>query len=213
MERVGEKNRAQLSSLSASRKEEKLTFLDLTVQPRKIITSPTWSGVESENRRYSAFVINLRNEFHFSTLTGRAHFYLDHDWMLAFGEGLPIFRPPLNMEALGSIRVGQQTGKTIVLNYLSPHSKWSIHSTYAETLIMLTLFRGGNAIWINNEDAASVEIKDNDWVECFNVNGVTVARAVISHRIPVGKAFMYHAQERLYSPRIQKSPVSHRRDA
>ena len=32
------------------------------------------------------------------------------------------------------------------------------------------------------------------------MNGVTVARAVVSHRIPVGKAFMYHAQERLIVP-------------
>ncbi|MFA6222757.1 MAG: nitrate reductase subunit alpha [Desulfomonilaceae bacterium] len=190
----------KLAHLSAGREEEKLTFSDLTVQPRKIMTSPTWSGVESENRRYSAFVINYEERVPFRTLTGRAHFYLDHEWMLAFGEGLPIFRPPLNMDALGSVRLDQRASKTIVLNYISPHSKWSIHSTYAETLIMLTLFRGGATIWMNNEDATSVDIKDNDWVECFNVNGLTVARAVVSHRIPVGKAFMYHAQERLIVP-------------
>ena len=191
----------KLAHLSSGREEEKLTFFDLTVQPRKIITSPTWSGVESENRRYSAFVINCEERLPFCTLTGRAHFYLDHEWMLSFGEGLPVFRPPLDMEALGAVPVDQQRdSKSIILNYISPHSKWSIHSTYAETLIMLTLFRGGNAIWMNNEDATSVEVKDNDWVECFNVNGVTVARAVVSHRIPVGKAFMYHAQERLIVP-------------
>jgi nitrate reductase alpha subunit len=62
---------------------------------------------------------------------------------------------------------------------------------------MLTLFRGGEAIWINNDDAANLGVKDNDWLECFNVNGVVMAKAVVSHRIPPGKAFMYHAQERL----------------
>ncbi|MEH7662996.1 molybdopterin dinucleotide binding domain-containing protein, partial [Bacillus velezensis] len=40
------------------------------------------------------------------------------------------------------------------------------------------------------------DIKDNDWIECFNRNGVVVARAVLSHRIPKGMAFMHHAQDR-----------------
>jgi nitrate reductase alpha subunit len=88
-------------------------------------------------------------------------------------------------------------GKEIILNYLTPHSKWSIHSTYADTLIMLTLFRGGEAIWISEEDAKKIDVKDNEWLECFNVNGVVMAKAVVSPRIPEGNAFMYHAQERL----------------
>ena len=49
--------------------------------------------------------------------------------------------------------------KDLVLNYLTPHSKWSIHSTYSDTLTMLTLFRGGEAIWINNEDARNWKSK------------------------------------------------------
>jgi nitrate reductase alpha subunit len=61
---------------------------------------------------------------------------------------------------------------------------------------MLTLFRGGPTIWINNEDAEEGDIKDNDWIECFNRHGVVVARAVVSHRIPRGNVFMYHAQDR-----------------
>ncbi|MDZ7582190.1 MAG: molybdopterin dinucleotide binding domain-containing protein [Deltaproteobacteria bacterium] len=174
------------------------SFDDLTAQPRKIITSPVWSGIESEERRYSPFVINIEEKVPFRTLTGRAQFYLDHPWMRDFGEGLPLFRPPLDMAALGVDR--RQTAmprRELVLNYLTPHSKWSIHSTYSDTLTMLTLFRGGEAIWINNEDAATLGVKDNDWLECFNVNGVVMAKAVVSPRIPPGKAFMYHAQERL----------------
>ncbi len=178
---------------------ESLRFADIDAQPRKVLTSPTWSGVESEGRSYSPFVINIEEKIPFRTLTGRAQFYQDHEWMLAFGEGLPVFRPPLDMVLLGSTRTGQVpgNGKELVLNYLTPHSKWSIHSTYSDILTLLTLFRGGEAIWINNEDAAAIEVSDNDWLECFNVNGVVVAKAVVSHRIPRGKAFMYHAQERL----------------
>jgi len=158
-----------------------------------------WSGIEAEHRTYSPFVINIENKIPFRTLTGPAQFYLDHEWMLTFGEALPIFRPPLDAKSLGSMQFKHpdKSSKELVLNYLTPHSKWSIHSTYSDTLIMLTLFRGGEAIWINNEDAESIDVKDNDWVECYNANGVLMAKAVVSHRIPKSKAFMYHAQKRL----------------
>src|SRR5699024_12183876 len=36
-----------------------------------------------------------------------------------------------------------------------------------------------------------------DWLEMYNRNGVVVARAVTSHRLPRGVAFMYHVQDRL----------------
>ncbi|MGA8178537.1 MAG: nitrate reductase subunit alpha, partial [Desulfobacterales bacterium] len=186
-----------LKHLSSARKSEKYSFADISVQPRKIITSPVWSGIESEDRRYSPFVINIEERVPFRTLTGRAQFYLDHLWMRDFGENLPLFRPPLDMRALGSTLIDREERPELILNYLTPHSKWSIHSTYSDTLTMLTLFRGGEAIWINNDDAEKIGVKDNDWLECFNTNGVVVAKAVVSHRIPPGKAFMYHAQERL----------------
>lgn len=194
-----------LAYMSAKREGEKFSLAGLTAQPRKVITSPIWSGVESEDRRYSAFVMNIEDKVPFRTLTGRAHFYLDHEWVLNFGEALPLFRPPLDMKLLGSTDVDTKGKDFIVLNYLTPHSKWSIHSTYSENLLMLTLFRGGNVIWINDEDASLINISDNDWVECFNVNGVIIARAVVSHRIPRGNAFMYHAQERLAVPGSQSS--------
>jgi len=194
---VEKKTGLQLRHLSIRREGEKYAFDDLTAQPRKIITSPVWSGIESEERRYSPFVINIEQKVPFRTLTGRAQFYQDHPWMRDFGENLPLYRPPLDMLALGTANVPREPAKELVLNYLTPHSKWSIHSTYSDTLTMLTLFRGGEAIWINDQDARQIEIKDNDWLECFNVNGVVMAKAVVSPRIPPGKAFMYHAQERL----------------
>ena len=61
---------------------------------------------------------------------------------------------------------------------------------------MLTLFRGGQTVWINPDDAQAIAIRDNDWIEVFNRNGAIVARAVVSHRIPPGIALMYHAQDR-----------------
>ena len=62
---------------------------------------------------------------------------------------------------------------------------------------MLSLSRGGQAIWISDKDAAKVGIKDNDWVEAVNRNGVVNARAIVSHRMPEGTVYMHHAQDRL----------------
>ena len=67
---------------------------------------------------------------------------------------------------------------------------------YFDSQQMLTLFRGGQTIWLNEDDAAEIGVKDNDWVEAFNKNGVVAARAVVSPRIPRGISYMHHAQDR-----------------
>jgi nitrate reductase alpha subunit len=82
------------------------------------------------------------------------------------------------------------------VRWLSPHSKWSIHSEFQDNLHMLTLFRGGPTVWLSVEDAQAIEAQDNDWLEVFNRNGVITARAVVSHRVPEGVALMYHSQDR-----------------
>ena len=48
---VEKKTGLSLTHLSAGRRDEKISFNDITAQPRKIITSPVWSGIESETRR------------------------------------------------------------------------------------------------------------------------------------------------------------------
>lgn len=89
------------------------------------------------------------------------------------------------------------TEKHVVLNFLTPHQKWGIHSTYTDNLLMLTLNRGGPVVWISELDAKKAGIVDNDWVEVFNANGAISARAVVSQRIKEGSMFMYHAQEKI----------------
>jgi nitrate reductase alpha subunit len=87
--------------------------------------------------------------------------------------------------------------KEIVLNWLTPHQKWGIHSTYSDNLRMLTLSRGGPHVWISEIEAKQAGLVDNDWVEVFNVNGTLTARVVVSQRIPNGVCLMYHAQEKI----------------
>ncbi|TAN28761.1 MAG: nitrate reductase subunit alpha [Actinomycetota bacterium] len=192
-----ERTGVPLADLAYERAGDRITFADTVTQPRSVICSPEWSGCESERRRYSPFTINVERKKPWHTLTGRQHFYLDHEWIFELGEGLPIYRPPLDLIAsFGDIRRSELGGKQLVARYLTPHSKWSIHSEYQDNLHMLNLFRGGPIIWINNIDADKIGVADNDWIEAYNRNGVTVARAAVTHRVPPGTVLMYHAVDR-----------------
>ncbi|MFA5628006.1 MAG: nitrate reductase subunit alpha [Thiohalomonadaceae bacterium] len=197
------------SHLYAGRHEEKVTFRDIQTQPRKIITAPTWSGIESEHVSYTAGYTNIHEHIPFRTLTGRAHFYQDHEWMLDFGEGFCSFRPPVDMQAHKKVPASVTKGPHLVLSWITPHSKWGIHSSYQDNLRMLNLFRGGPYFWISEDDAKSVGIVDNDWLEAVNANGATVARAVVSQRVPRGMAMMYHAQEKTIN--VPGSPTTGKR--
>jgi nitrate reductase alpha subunit len=188
----------KLADLAAEREGDRITFADTQSRPMPVITSPEWSGSESGGRRYSAFVINVERLKPWHTLTGRQTFYLDHDWMAELGEWMPTYRPPLNMHALFSEpQIGDKGELGITVRYLTPHNKWSIHSEYQDYLFMLSLSRGGQLIWMSKEDAAKIGVHDNDWIEAVNRNGVVVARAVVSHRMPEGTVYMHHAQDRL----------------
>ncbi|GAA2097558.1 nitrate reductase subunit alpha [Microlunatus panaciterrae] len=199
-----ERTGTRLADLAEEHEGKQVTFADTQNAPVPVITSPEWSGSESGGRRYSPFTINVERLKPWHTLTGRMHFYLDHDWMTELGEGLPVYRPPLNMAALfdepviGDVSDGS-SGRVagVTVRYLTPHNKWSIHSEYQDNLFMLSLSRGGQTIWMSNADADKVGIHDNDWVEAVNRNGVVVARAIVSHRMPEGTVYMHHAQDRL----------------
>ena len=62
---------------------------------------------------------------------------------------------------------------------------------------MLSLSRGGQSVWMSDRDADKIGVRDNDWIEMVNRNGVVAARAIVSHRMPEGTVFMHHAQDRL----------------
>ena len=197
----------QLADLAAEHEGKQITFADTQAAPVPVITSPEWSGSETGGRRYSPFTVNVERHKPWHTLTGRQHFYLDHDWIAALGEQLPLYRPPLNMDALfGEPRLGEAGELGVTVRYLTPHNKWSIHSEYQDNLFMLSLSRGGPTIWMSTQDAERVGVHDNDWVEAVNRNGVVAARAVVSHRMPEGTVYMHHAQDRLIDvPRTETS--------
>ncbi|WP_109316246.1 nitrate reductase subunit alpha [Pseudovibrio ascidiaceicola] len=184
--------------LAIPKEEEKIRFRDIVAQPRKIISSPTWSGIESEHVCYNAGYTNVHELIPWRTISGRQQLYQDHLWMRAFGEGFCVYRPPIDTKGVKPVIDDKSLGrKQLVLNFITPHQKWGIHSTYTDNLLMLTLNRGGPVVWISEVDAQKADIEDNDWVEVFNINGALVARAVVSQRMKEGTIYMYHAQEKI----------------
>ena len=184
--------------LSVPREAEKLRFRDIVAQPRRTITSPIWSGLDDEEITYNASYINVHELIPWRTLSGRQELYQDHLWMRAFGESLAVYKPPVDTKTIRDVEQKFDDGRPFfIANFLTPHQKWGIHSTYSDNLLMLTLSRGGPIVWISETDARTAGLEDNDWIEVFNVNGSLVARAVVSQRIKEGTALMYHAQEKL----------------
>ncbi len=187
----------ELRDISSARENEKITFNNITAQPREVIPTAVFPGSNKQGRRYNPFTTNVEREVPFRTLTGRQSFYIDHNMFLQFGEALPVYKPTLPPMVFGSKDKKIKGGvDSLVLRYLTPHGKWNIHSTYQDNLHMLTLFRGGPTVWISNIDAERHDIDDNEWLEVYNRNGVVAARAVVSHRMPEGTMFMYHAQDK-----------------
>ena len=195
---LGQNTGRDHTHLATPKHEEKIRFRDVQAQPRKIISSPTWSGLEDEHVSYNAGYTNVHEYIPWRTITGRQQFYQDHTWMQAFGEQLISYRPPIHTKTIDFVKGKKPNGnKEIVLNWITPHQKWGIHSTYSDNLLMLTLNRGGPIIWMSEVDAKKVNIEDNDWVEVFNANGAIVCRVVVSQRVKEGMTMMYHAQERI----------------
>ena len=77
-ERMGLK----LTDLAESTRASRVTFNDLTQQPRRLLNSPIWTGIITDGRPYCAYTLNVERMVPWRTLTGRQHFYLDHEGYL-----------------------------------------------------------------------------------------------------------------------------------
>ena len=149
-ESLGKATGREHTHLAMPKEDEKIRFRDIVAQPRKIISSPTWSGMESEKVCYNAGYTNVHELIPWRTLTGRQQLYQDHLWMRAFGEGFCIYRPPIDTKTVNPIIESKSNGNPqVVLNFITPHQKWGIHSTYSDNLMMLTLNRGGPVVWLS----------------------------------------------------------------
>jgi nitrate reductase / nitrite oxidoreductase, alpha subunit len=200
-----------LTHLAERNRGSRISYKELQSRPQRLLNSPMWSGLTENGRAYAPFTYNVECLVPWRTLTGRQHFYLDHPGYIQFGEHLPTYKPkPLPVQ-YADLRLSKEVGPTKTLNYLTPHGKWHIHSTYGDNHRMTTLSRGIEPLWMNDKDAGDIGINDNDWVEMHNDNGVVVTRAVVSARIPRGICIQYHSPERTFS--VPTSPLRKNRRA
>ncbi len=194
-----------LTDLAEGARAIRNNYKALQAQPRRLLNSPIWSGLTDGGRAYSAYTYNVEKLVPWRTLTGRQQLYLDHPAYIQFGEHLPTYKPSPLPRAYGDVDASDPKGKGELFNYLTPHGKWHIHSTYGDTLRMMSLNRGCEPFWMNDKDAARLGIEDNDWVEIYNDNGVVCTRANVSARIPKGVCIIYHSPERTLN--VPKSPL------
>ena len=75
---LGEITGREHTHLALHKEDEKIRFRDIQAQPRKIISSPTWSGLESDHVSYNAGYTNVHELIPWRTLSGRQQLYQDH---------------------------------------------------------------------------------------------------------------------------------------
>ena len=106
---LGEFTGRDHTHLALNKEDEKIRFRDIQAQPRKIISSPTWSGLESEHVSYNAGYTNVHELIPWRTLSGRQQLYQDHQWMRDFGESLLVYRPPIDTRSVSQMKPCRRT--------------------------------------------------------------------------------------------------------
>ena len=120
----------------------------------------------------------------YPTTTRRIQFYLDHPLYHEYDEVLPRHKNPPTLG--GDYPLILTGGKT----------RWSIHSAWRDSRIMMRLHRPEPYVVISVEDAARRGIKEMDWIRVHNDTGEFQARAAVSPTMRPGQTLMYHAWER-----------------
>ncbi len=115
--------------------------------------------------------------------TGRIEFYKDFDAFLKLGEQVPTYKPPFDDRS--------NDPNKYPLRFLSPHSKWRIHSTYGNNPWMNEIHGGRPPVLINPVDAADRNIHENDEVAVENQRGRIVAWAKITKDVRKGSVILH----------------------
>ena len=161
--------------LALLREHDSIRFRDVQAQPRKIISSPTWSGLESEEVSYNAGYTNVHELIPWRTLTGRQQFYQDHLWMRAFGEGLCLYKPHVDLKPPEAIlgKSPMAIRNRAELDYPAPEMGHPQHLFRQPAHAHPQPWRPARMGVGNRRQKAG--IVDNDWIEVFNINGTLTA--------------------------------------
>jgi anaerobic selenocysteine-containing dehydrogenase len=115
--------------------------------------------------------------------TGRIEFYKDADRFIELGETVPTYLPPHDDEIHRPSRWP--------LTLLTPHSKWRIHSSYANNPWLAEIHGGRPEVFISTADAAERGLATGDPVRVWNTRGEVVAWAHVSDSEQPGSVTLY----------------------
>jgi anaerobic selenocysteine-containing dehydrogenase len=115
--------------------------------------------------------------------TRRAEFYKEEDRFLELGEAVPTYKPPHDDE------VHDPAEYPIAL--LSPHSKWRIHSSYANVAWLNEITGGRAPVLLSPATAAERGIEEGDLVELRNSRGAVRAWAHVTEAARPGTATLF----------------------
>lgn len=148
-----------------------------------------WTSPMEDGIPYTPFRYFTHAKKPWPTLTGRQQFYIDHKVFQEFGQELPSYRPPLEVDRYP-------------LRFNTPHSRHAVHSTFKDNDLMLRLQRGGPCLEMSPADGFARRLADNDWAELWNDHGRMICRVKLRPGEPAGRVTMHHAPE-LYQDLIQ----------
>ncbi len=115
--------------------------------------------------------------------TRRAEFYKEEDRFLELGEAVPTYKPPHDDEL--------HDPSEYPITLLSPHSKWRIHSSYANVAWLNEITGGRAPVLLSPETADERGIEDGDLVELRNTRGAVRAWAHVTPAARPGTATLF----------------------
>jgi len=117
------------------------------------------------------------------TFTGRQQCYIDHPWFLEAGESLP------------DHRASPMAGGDHPFQFISCHSRWSIHSVWRDTPMLLRMQRGEPVVYLNPAEAVKLGLEDGSWAKISNDYGAILMRVKYSSMVRPRVAYYFHAWE------------------
>jgi len=115
-------------------------FDEIDEQPKRLLeTGDHWSSDIEEGEAYTPWKDYVQDKNPWPTFTGRQQYYIDHDWFLELDEQLPTHKEAPVLQEKSEYPLG----------YNTPHSRWSIHSTWRDSSKMLRLQRGEPTVYLN----------------------------------------------------------------
>ncbi len=115
--------------------------------------------------------------------TRRIEFYKEEQGFRDLGETVPTYRPPHDDVVHDPEKWPMQL--------LTPHSKWRIHSSYANNAWLEEIHGGRPEVFISPVDAFAREIETGDQVRVWNTRGEVVAWAHVTPSEQPGSITLY----------------------